>query len=554
MSLIKLITSTSLCILLTLEDVKVNAIPIFEGELYEDLINDPRAQVETVYTSLSGIITARASSLVSSISSFLIIVIIMRSVTKLSTVYHRIVFGMSVSDCLGSLAIALATWPMPKEMIYRQFDTAVYGNSTTCTVQGFFFLTGMIATFSYNTSLCIYYLCVMRFQRTEKSIRKRIEPFLHVLSLCIPLGLTVPLIYLDLIVPTPYDFTCTGATYPYWCGGGTEQDPECLQLSTTKATQIRLALLAAYFLGAFIIFSSMINIAWTVFSKNRKFSQYLETMYSIRMNNKSEDINRDTASNPMVEQRRVWHAESKIILLQASSYLAAFLVCQIFPLISLLVRKNSSVLQFTHVLLRPLQGFFNFLIFIGIKMYNRRRSNSDISRYEAFLSLFISPDEEHEPSLFLSNMNIVMNHNPHESETSVPDIRYSEPPKENNQKVEDVPASSTGISFGMSHQSSPPRSFADGAGLSHDSTRNDLGGEDKEKSEDIFSEDVLSNGSGGVISWFSRSFQSHDISRDVSSTGIIDNHAGGISWFSRSFQSHDISRDVSSAGVIDKTH
>jgi len=51
---------------------------------------------------------------ISAVSSSLIIYLICRSKPKLSTIYHRIMFCMSVADILASTAMALTTLPMPR--------------------------------------------------------------------------------------------------------------------------------------------------------------------------------------------------------------------------------------------------------------------------------------------------------------------------------------------------------------------------------------------------------------------------------------------------------
>mgnify|MGYP001493372742 CR=1 FL=1 len=91
-------------------------------------MDDPRAQVDTVYTSYAGITTARITGFTSSLSSCLVLFLILRSANGLSTSYHRLVFGMSVADALGSIAIFCSTWLMPKDMIYSQFQSSVYGH------------------------------------------------------------------------------------------------------------------------------------------------------------------------------------------------------------------------------------------------------------------------------------------------------------------------------------------------------------------------------------------------------------------------------------------
>ena len=96
---------------------------------YNDAINDPRADIQTVKTSWTGIAITTVAASSSIIGSVIIIFLILRSNIGLKTVYHRILFGMSVSDILQSFPMILTTMPMPKDMIYTQFDgRMVFGN------------------------------------------------------------------------------------------------------------------------------------------------------------------------------------------------------------------------------------------------------------------------------------------------------------------------------------------------------------------------------------------------------------------------------------------
>ena len=89
------------------------------------------------------------------IFSAIVISIILRSSTGIrSTCYHRIILSLSASDSLVSLAIALTTIPMPREVIYP-FEMPSYGNVETCIVQGISYITGKAVMVIMNCSLCL---------------------------------------------------------------------------------------------------------------------------------------------------------------------------------------------------------------------------------------------------------------------------------------------------------------------------------------------------------------------------------------------------------------
>ena len=105
-------------------------------------------------------IVPRVSGIASAISSSIIIYQIFRSAAKLSTIYHRIMFCMSVSDIILSVGYALTSLPMPAEMPMEEelgiyWPGPRYGNTTTCNIQGFMTSFGAISMLGYIATLCM---------------------------------------------------------------------------------------------------------------------------------------------------------------------------------------------------------------------------------------------------------------------------------------------------------------------------------------------------------------------------------------------------------------
>eukprot|EP00956_Cyclotella_meneghiniana_P020458 scaffold36249_cov36-Cyclotella_meneghiniana.AAC.3 len=53
------------------------------------------------------------------------------------------------------------------------------GNQATCTIYGFVVIMGMNLTLYYSCSLNIYYLILIKYNKSGAYIRKKVEPFLH---------------------------------------------------------------------------------------------------------------------------------------------------------------------------------------------------------------------------------------------------------------------------------------------------------------------------------------------------------------------------------------
>ena len=116
---------------------------------------DPRVDVQTVYTEWTGIIITTTSSLMSTICSGLILFLIFRSRMGLKSVYHRIIFGLSLCDIIKTLPMMVTTLPLPVDTIYGPRDGIIAGNDITCTIQGFLYTFGSLASGLYNAFLCI---------------------------------------------------------------------------------------------------------------------------------------------------------------------------------------------------------------------------------------------------------------------------------------------------------------------------------------------------------------------------------------------------------------
>ena len=143
-----------------------------------------------------GEIAPRITGSLSVLSSVLIIVLVLRSSTCLSSTYHRIMVGLSITDIFSSAAMALTHLPMPKPGLSECVDLYSYqglrlGNTHTCTAQGFFSTFGVMSTYSYNAGLTVYFACAIYFKLKRRTIQNRVEPVLHSLALLVPLALAI---------------------------------------------------------------------------------------------------------------------------------------------------------------------------------------------------------------------------------------------------------------------------------------------------------------------------------------------------------------------------
>ncbi len=144
----------------------------WEAFLKSDLLMKERSNRET------HLIIERTSGSISIMSSALLIVHVLRSHQGLSTTYHRLILGLSVADILYSSAnYLLNSFMVPMEMAY--LIPGAQGNVKTCAAQGFFTVIGFFISAYYNCSICFYYLAIIKYNKSDAYIAKKLERWFH---------------------------------------------------------------------------------------------------------------------------------------------------------------------------------------------------------------------------------------------------------------------------------------------------------------------------------------------------------------------------------------
>jgi hypothetical protein len=216
------------------------------------------------------------------------------------------------------------------------------GNVHTCAVQGFAFYSGIHIMFAYNGSLCGYYACAIAFRLQEKQIRKRIEPLIHGVPLIIGLAPAISISMHKMYMVTINEV---------WCTAGKKSG---LDLQTQI---LSIAMISIPFILVGIVLISLILVIWRVWKNGRIIDQA----------NSRGDIH-------IVEERRIEeaHRNTKLIIAQSLGYIGALLLTLTFPLVRNIYQDSLSYASITNLnklflVFTPLQGFFNFIIFLWHK-------------------------------------------------------------------------------------------------------------------------------------------------------------------------------------------
>jgi hypothetical protein len=308
----------------------------------------------------------------------------------IKTIYHRIILGLSSADCLTSLAIALTTIPMPKDVIYP-FEMPSYGNIATCEAQGLVSMMGNAFVFCMNGILNIYYLCTLRYNMTEKTFRCYLEIPIFIVSLAI--SITIPstaLLNQELLNPSPTASSCVPNTYPLNC---TKADnPEC------RGGGGRGAFAPLFYctitLGFFTLMITMVLIVHSFYRNARSLRKALQNKPSQEVDAKYEALIRAQETSSIVGR-------------QALMYIAAFLLTWIFGFAEFAGNDYTELLSVLKMIFQPLQGFFNLIIFVYHKVQTLRRADDDLTVAEALEIVFLFPSRM-EDRATVSNLNMVI--------------------------------------------------------------------------------------------------------------------------------------------------
>eukprot|EP00553_Chaetoceros_curvisetus_P011474 CAMPEP_0204634768 /NCGR_PEP_ID=MMETSP0717-20131115/30024_1 /ASSEMBLY_ACC=CAM_ASM_000666 /TAXON_ID=230516 /ORGANISM="Chaetoceros curvisetus" /LENGTH=403 /DNA_ID=CAMNT_0051653311 /DNA_START=162 /DNA_END=1373 /DNA_ORIENTATION=- len=283
---------------------------------------------------------------------------------------------------------------MPQD-VYEVYPFAgeALGTVRTCEVQGVFNLIGTLFVLGSNTTLNLYYVCTFRFTMPEEKFKRYIMPVMLMLYMTLSIVVTPYILRKGLVNPTPFGNYCTFRSYPSGC---TDEEKGQEDETTSTFECIRggnggrnMALSLTYIIlgGTFVILvASMILVVVTV----------LDVELSIRRRRRGL---RDTSSvdndmsNPVQEQIEDFK-RTRVVMIQALMYISAFLLTWIFGVLlqsSTTTVASSNIVASLKVFFRPLQGFFNAMIFVYQKVYTLRQSNRTLTFSGAFKQVILSP-------------------------------------------------------------------------------------------------------------------------------------------------------------------
>ena len=325
-------------------------------------------------------------------ASSIILYKILQSRTKLNSPYSRLIFGLSANDAICSLVHLFASLPVPKD---TPNVWGAVGNDTTCAIQGFLYMMSGVSTPFYNLSLCIYFLCVIKYSMSDEKFSKWIEPPLHAIPLLHGLA--------SAIYATSTGYISPAVDRPVCFIGSSNNSKEDEKFAKLLFMILVMLPMAIIFLGIAIL---MGIIFWKVWSQNRWMDRYRFQAPASSGNTSSK--NGATSSSPTASttsgttspryqrfqvnstriNRRVQAAKSKATLY----FSCILLIYGPFFLWGGGVLKHALPFICIVWFLFPLQGVFNILIHLHPHVQTIGRSNPEHCYLRRFYTALVTYD------------------------------------------------------------------------------------------------------------------------------------------------------------------
>ena len=371
-------------------------------------------------------IARTVSSSISIISSITLVWIICRSNSGLST-SHRILFGLCIADIMSSFGNSLSSSVLPRDVDYMYWNAR--GNMTSCNAQGFLLHVGSGCGILYNCSMCLLSIAIVKYNKTDAYIRHKMEPYLHGFSIVYPLVGGITMIAKQIFNPTlnicwdvPYNPPhCEGIEdgvipdgYKIPCGRGSD-----------AALFTWIFVMPILFIAPFVIIITMAMMYGAVLKNEKKMEKYgvgalRRTLSDVRIQSGGDTnsqevsgrssgilsrlqtafncvISCNTSQQPALRRSNGGNtrSRSRAILYKALAYSIAYLVTYlaltIIYLVSLAGNEASPAMFLLESIFGPLQGFFNFTVFIYPKVISAKRSKKENhSWYQAFIKALTS--------------------------------------------------------------------------------------------------------------------------------------------------------------------
>jgi len=315
------------------------------------------------------------SATISIVCSSIIIIMLLRE--KIKKTIQRLHFGMGLMNIIFSLSFCLSSIPAPIGTPGAEF---AYGNTSFCSLQGFMSYTGYSCFVLYDAMLSIYFLLFIVHNINSTTMQRKVEPYFHAITLVYSLSSG-----LFLWATNSFNFSgniCWIAPLPRDCI--TNSTVECVHGKSSSKYIWYLAFIP--FVCSFIII--FFCMSYLIYSVRRQFNRSRRYQFDT-----PQSLQTTTAVAPELDKETTT---------QALLYIAGFFITSFFIITYQIIRqefkKDILWLEFLGMLFLPLQGLFNFLIFLTPRVKSIRRRNQEMSYFRAFLVVVTKGENSRSPN------------------------------------------------------------------------------------------------------------------------------------------------------------
>jgi hypothetical protein len=138
------------------------------------------------------------------------------------------------------------------------------------------------------------------------------------------------------------------------------------------------------------------------------FKQIIAIKAAIKSKHSSEDVHENNDDIPFSNETLIKELRySRVQVVQALMYIAAYFLTWVFMIVPMVVRLDPGSLEMISldvfkIILFPMQGFWNLVIFAYDKVYNIHQVNDSLTHWQAIKSLLLYPEEI--PEITLANV------------------------------------------------------------------------------------------------------------------------------------------------------
>lgn len=345
------------------------------------------------------------------LGSLYIVVDVWRLSRSKRKAYHRILMGMSVSDCISSLAWFCSTWPIPPDVLPIW---GARGTQATCALQGFF-TQSSIATVLYSGHLAVYYFLVIRCGWKESQWNKsNYEWIMHIVVLSFAIGTSSAATAMGLM--NPIGWGCWIAAVPLgceesWLNGG---ETTCIRGDNANLFQWVFYYVPLW-ITIFGVTAIMICIVWKFRLQERSSAAWRHKSISHHLSER-EDPSAGGLSSGWYSGQKTSVASStgatntrrrsrvRELVWQCLFYVGGFYYVWTFPTLSRIAELTGDVIYYHWVQLSATfittQGMINLIVYLRPQYLRvraqRRRLEEQQSQVQQQLQQQPQPQPQHE--------------------------------------------------------------------------------------------------------------------------------------------------------------